>query len=673
LVSPVDKGVGKVGFFLNFGAGQDFQIADSGERVAYPYQYGETEATAGGDLIYLASRETAGWQNTQLTPQSGGITSRPIVESVGGSAPGRIKWESPELDCAVIQARGSTEARNKLTPDTPDSNVTEFLYLRDEDGNLTLMTPSVNRVGAGLYFVAGGTSNCDRVVFQTTSTLLPGLPVGGLHVYEWESVGGPNGTLRSVEVLPDGSLPLGGAFFGKAQTEGQINAAAGPGLSRVFFSAVSTEGGDLGTTAVFVRKNHSVTVDASQSQTATPNDSNSYYQIASKNGSHVFLFARRGIASNGGSVAGPTECKQPAGGEVSSLPAGCDLYDYNVNTGALADITPDTNVADTNGAYVVGVYGVSDDGSDLYFAAKGQLVPGKGKTYAENTSGGGFSNVYLAHNGVLSFVGLIRGSETAGAASSAFAGNYPFAFNSSRVTPNGQFLLFRSKVNLTAYDSGGIAELYRYSKQDASVVCISCRSDGQLPHGDNRLMLPSFHYSQTFSGYLPRAISDDGSRVFFNSADKLTPDAIEGTSPELIGSTTRSAYEWHEGTIHLLAARGELYGASADSNDVFLLTREALVPQDQDLSADLYDLHIDGGFPYFPPQPCDPLTENSCQGTPPAPPAAINDPASSTFSGPGNPAVPGVKAKHPRKANKHHKHHKKAHKRAAKHNGGGAK
>jgi hypothetical protein len=174
-------------------------------------------------------------------------------------------------------------------------------------------------------------------------------------------------------------------------------------------------------------------------------------------------------------------------------------------------------------------------------------------------------------------------------------------------------------------------------------------------------MLPSFWNSQGASNYIQRAISNDGSTIFFNTNSPLTPDAIVGSE-----QWHRDAYEWHNGAIRSLGV-GEFKDMSADGSDAYVITSQALVPQDQDVQPDMYDLRIEGGFPYVPPQPCDPLTENSCQGTPPAPPAPTANPASSEFSGPGNPAVAPVESHHKKR------HHKKAHKRAAKHQGGGAK
>jgi hypothetical protein len=661
LVSPVDKGVATVGLSIPFDNQPNFQLSENGEALAYSLYSGDSKATAGGDVLELASRDPAhGWENTQLTPPS---TEPPSpyggVSSVHAEASGPVAWLSPELDCAIVQSAGA------LTPDisTADlENSVTNLFRRDSAGNYTRMTPTPLEATTGgatqTYYVRFGAADCNRIIFETSIRLLPGGPAEPQkHVYEWESGGGPNGTIRFLDILPDGSLPPAGGGLGTGQptlANGENIQAVSDDLSRVFFGAVSTQGGDAGHNALFVRKNHAVTVDVSQSQTATANTGTTRYAIATPSGSHVFFTAMSGLASNGGSTGAAT---------CSSGGSGCDLYDYNVNTGSLADLTPDTNPSDTQGAQVTGVYGASDDGSYIYFAAQGQLVAGKGQTFAQNQVNGHF-NLYVAHAGALSYVGENVGSSEDESYESSFVTEAAYSLQ-SRVSPSGKYLVFHSKVNLTPYNSGGASELYRYSAPEGSVQCVSCRTDGQLPHGSQYQFLRPDPLDQQIDSYFPRAISDDGRQVLFTTSDKLTPDAIEGNpGPGLKGE---NAYEWHDGVVRLLAAHGNALDMSADGSDVFVITKESLVPQDQDFQPDIYDFRLDGGFPYFPPEPCDPLSENSCQGTPPTPPPPTTDPASSTFTGPGNPAVSNPKAKHPKK---HHKHHKRSHKRAKRNLGG---
>ncbi len=86
-------------------------------------------------------------------------------------------------------------------------------------------------------------------------------------------------------------------------------------------------------------------------------------------------------------------------------------------------------------------------------------------------------------------------------------------------------------------------------------------------------------------------------------------------------------------------------GASESGNDVFFLSRQRLLPQDDtgEEARVIYDARVDGGFPATAtPSSC--ATADACR-VPVAPlPAVFGAPASATFSGAGNlaPAPPTV-------------------------------
>ena len=76
----------------------------------------------------------------------------------------------------------------------------------------------------------------------------------------------------------------------------------------------------------------------------------------------------------------------------------------------------------------------------------------------------------------------------------------------------------------------------------------------------------------------------------------------------------------------------KLLGASADGRDVFFYAFSALVPQDQDMVADVYDARIDGGFPASSSVPC---SGEGCRLVPSAAPV-FGAPQSEVFFGAGN-------------------------------------
>jgi hypothetical protein len=92
--------------------------------------------------------------------------------------------------------------------------------------------------------------------------------------------------------------------------------------------------------------------------------------------------------------------------------------------------------------------------------------------------------------------------------------------------------------------------------------------------------------------------------------------------------------------------------ASENGNDVFFLTCEKLVAQDDDTSLDVYDAHVCREqspcvSALVPPPSC--TTADACRAAPLAQPPIFGAPSSATFSGAGNITEPrpepAVKAK----------------------------
>ena len=602
-----------------------FRAAEDGESVIYPLLNGSADATAGGELEYLGGRAGTGWEQTQLTPPA-------LVPAPAGGffsdTTGRVAYASEDLSCVLID---SFEPLSEMTPELEEDlekGVTN-LYRRNPDGSHTLLSPAVpsNSPSNKTFHVDWASKDCKEVLFESEYKLAAGAPASGRGLYEWEEGVG----LRLAGVRPDASIAAG-AQAGGGSEQTNWNSMSEDG-SKAFFTAASNEGGDSGRTAVFVRKGGSETVDASQSQTATPNNGASRYESAAADGSRVFFTARYGLAGNGTS-SGASSCE--AGGQ------GCDLYSYNTNTATLTDLSVDTNPADAKGASVVGLLDASDDGTYAYFAARGQLVANKGNTENQNLLGNGTYNVYLNHNGALAYVGLIGGGDilnvTTGGGSDLVAGMSQWVADA---TPDGGHLLFVSKADVTGYPSNGVAnngvtEAYLYTAA-GETVCISCRADG-LPSGETKRPNRSKRWRQeAIAGLVkvqnrPRSISDDGKRVFFTMPDVLAAGAVAGT---------HNIYEWSQGQVYLLeAGEGggirdftEYVDSSASGNDVFVVTKAKRAARDFDLTTDLYDLRAGGGFVEPPPPPpaCDPL-KHECRPPPKPQPTEAPSPASEGFA-----------------------------------------
>ncbi|MFA4927899.1 MAG: hypothetical protein WC558_05245 [Patulibacter sp.] len=172
------------------------------------------------------------------------------------------------------------------------------------------------------------------------------------------------------------------------------------------------------------------------------------------------------------------------------------------------------------------------------------------------------------------------------------------------ISRNGERLAF---INDRGLDGGYAGrQMYVYDAtdgQDGSLTCVSCRagesSGGEAFFGTGDISDPSLR-----DGAMSDSFTSDG-RFYFMSTAALTPEAPEGPA---------SVYEFHEGRVRLMVAGtatgdARFAGASPDGTDVFVLTPQSLLSQDDDAPVqDLYSFRRGGGFPPDPGCPeCTPL------------------------------------------------------------------
>jgi hypothetical protein len=209
------------------------------------------------------------------------------------------------------------------------------------------------------------------------------------------------------------------------------------------------------------------------------------------------------------------------------------------------------------------------------------------------------------------------------------------AVSPTRSTPDGKILVFQSHAQLTSYENEGHGEIYRYAPLAAEggrLLCVSCDPTGAPPSADATLHDLRPHTAANQRSTLIPNITDDGSEVFFLSADQLLPEDA---------NDVQDVYEWQAqgvgackragGCLALISSgQGEhdnyLFSMSADGHDVFFWTEEKLVGQDVPGSKSIYDARVDGGIPN-PPAPA-PCQGDACQGigsTPPALPSALSE------------------------------------------------
>jgi hypothetical protein len=221
---------------------------------------------------------------------------------------------------------------------------------------------------------------------------------------------------------------------------------------------------------------------------------------------------------------------------------------------------------------------------------------------------------------------------------------------SARASVDGARLFFTTATpNLTAdnhrpaTDSEGnpLYDVYVYDDTTGQIVRVSQGlAGGNGPYsatmGIRPLDLPGSNHAPL--GVDPRDITSDGSRVFFSTTEKLTPDGADNGNVKV--------YQWQNGVTTLISPSGAggaspsdaIYADnSIDGSDVFFSTTETLSCGDVDGGEpDIYDARIGGTTAVCPQSPAPCQAANACT---PASPLSGLAPASSVFTGVGNTAT----------------------------------
>jgi hypothetical protein len=630
--------------FLNFGlVSASGNRAEWDDRGAVP----SPEPTNGTRNNYVATRG----------PASGWSLSAPIASpGAGGNIEFLIKAADAELSAFAVQpstynaATGELEGSHKL------------LY-RDAGGSFATIFEQEGEAGAEADAVQLSPDG-SHVFFDTGGHLLPGdTHAGGVvgileeyegaeQVYEWTPTGGLR--LAGVDSGGEQTSPCGATLAGMGgRRHGLSRHDVSDDGSRVFFQspdpgmvfALPEEckfGGPDGTSYVsdlYLREGDT-TIDISKPPAGVP-DYGARFVEASPDGSQVFFVTETALTPD----------------KTTEGPGHADLYRYDTETNQLTRLSVGAAGHDDAGLSSGGLDAdqssalASADGSTAYFTALGQLVPGEGDDRAENEAANTLNLYRWAEGNGVSFLATIKAAGAVGAFGRREGqAAPPLASQTAAVTPDGSDLLFGSRSHLTGYDNEGAAELYRYDAPSGSFVCPTCAPAGAPPGGSrNPVLRTSFDggvegHTSSFTANLG-GLSADGSTVVFASTDRLLPAAVNTNSVRT--EPVFDIYAWHDGTLSLISTGTNpstdfLLGSSASGKDVFFATTSQLVPADRDGAYDVYDARVGGGFSP-PPQPAPPCEGEGCKPSATAPPSEAS-PASSNFSGPGNP-VPSPEKK----------------------------
>jgi hypothetical protein len=623
------------------------RISASGEAIVFR-SAGSFADPVGSEYSnqFLSRRGSGGWSTQSITPPFEPFETAP------GYTPFAGLIFTPELTEGVANTLGS------LTSETPKGFWE--LYLADfATGSYQWVSnapPGVAPFAAisQTYYELGASTDLSHVVFGNATAL-----------YEWV-----DGKVMQVGVANNGdglSAQAGAVAVGGFPTWVNTWHAVSSDGSRIVFTSPNDEG------QVYVRENaeqpqspmngeectvadDACTVEVSASQ-RKPEDSHgpqpARYWGASADGSKVIFTSNAELTDN--AYTGPAD-------------NAANLYEYDLESGKLTDLTVDANAGDVaEGAAVQGVVQISEEGSYVYFVAKGDLA-GDAKS--------GAPNLYVSHDGgAPTFIATLNEDDEAvwnnGPLGPGSAGQI---FNIAAIQSNGTHLAFVSTAKLktvnfpAGYDNtasngtscpgtgpyayiGGYgfeggplcSEVFEYDAITNQLACASCNPSGARPIGASGLRT-GYGVALPSGEYQPNDFSENGT-LFFGSDDALVPHDSNGL-PDV--------YEYENGHIYPIsdvAAGYESFflGASPSGNDVFFASTAQLVPQDVGNNVEVYDARVGGGFPApASAPPCD--NGDSCKPPPVPQPTSFGAPGSATFSGPGNitPAAavkPAVKPK----------------------------
>jgi hypothetical protein len=592
------------------------QAAPNGEAVHYVSQAGAFGDSASGEAKgeFLSDRTLSGWVTHALTPPEDGSALQDIY-----SVPEEAGF-SIDLTKEVLLKKGGPS----LAPGAPEGY--DNLYLRNSlTGSYELITlvkpPNLTPTQYNydsLHF-DGASPSDNTVVFNVGDALTPEALPKESNVYAWRE-----GKLMLVSVLPDGQAattcgvlePPGQSPFSGGGGGGTRRMISSDGLlvlwERELYEQSGLEcGGGRAFYETDLATGKSVEISAPQGVTSAPGEGR--LDNASSDGMKSYFMDSAPLTADAG-----TGGVDPNGDNTG------DLYEYDLETHSLTDLTP---AADGEAAKVYNATYVSEDGSYVYFGAEGAIASTPNARGETPTAGK--PNLYVWHDGSIAFIATL-GSFGSGEGE-VLGGTVGKSDGSFEGTPDGTHFVFMSTLPLTGYDNTdaitGAAdeEFFLYDAVTGALTCVSCNPSGARPVGSAKVPYISGR----------RIMSSDGSRVAFESTDVLAAFATDGAS---------NVYEWENGHIYLISTGRQgarLSSMGSSGNDIFFFTTQQLVAQDVAVgNTNIYDARVDGGF--SPPSSVPPCSEEGCKPPLSPAPAVFGVPPSATFSGIGNAATSTV-------------------------------
>ncbi|HEY1689543.1 MAG TPA: hypothetical protein VGF95_11850 [Solirubrobacteraceae bacterium] len=572
--------------------------------------------TSGLNSIFVAERTAQGWVSRpamargyrQSENQAGGFSQNPAWLDF-----------TPDLSHLAYAIEGAdvpgapmySSANLYLSGSDP---VEEPAWLSDPQigGSLEEQFPGASLLGIS--------PDASVAYFAFEGQLLPeDSSRSGWGLYEYR-----DGTLSEAGVLPDGSVPSGGALPAAMASSAFESYVVGENNPASQDNEVSADGTRMFFVASGELYVHEITTDGSErSVLVSASQLPGHTGEAAPDGVLLFADRTKNSGKEGEAESGPTYAYASSDGShvffesedqlTSQAPSGpgAKVYDFDVDSGSLEYLP---------GVALGGIVTAASDGSSFVFVNDASS-PEELDLWSVGSGGGSVSQIVQLPEG--GFVGP------------------------ARMAADDSVLVFTASAPIAGFNNAGTEQIYRYDIDADELSCLSCPPAGVQPSG-NAYLSAIDQYQNSFFFNIGgtrdvndvRGVSGDGTRVFFESPDALVSRDTNGQD---------DTYEWENGTVFLISSgTSSEYSLFLDNSesgdDVFFTTSEELVQGDDDGAFDVYDARVPRPGDNPPPASL-PCQGDACQG-PPSVPNLLGAPPSATFSGLGNAVAPkAVKTK----------------------------
>ncbi len=533
LLTPPEK-AGAEDIFAAAGRSNDVGVSSAdGDEFLFHTDAAYGGFPASGENTYVFSRTATGWRMAAAASPTLG------VQSLGAVLYGPSEFTRLALSDSAGSAAGagSVSVLNLFgPPGGPYATVQSGSSGSSDEATLLGASADLHNLilGSRDHALATGDSGQDP-----ESNAL----------YEWEA-----GMLRLLNVDSHGVLlsPCGAVLgLGTSANPGAVSSDG----SKVFFTAPDPNasgtgcwnGGSTNPPQLYMRSARASTVEVSAPSPGVIDPSGSHpaaFVGASADGSRVFFISEGELTKDDEGIHDP------------------ELYSYDTETSTLTRVS--RGESGTTEGDVYNVPAISADGSAVYFTAFGQLSANAPLPSGEEV------NLYRydTETEATTYIATVNERDYVDTSADrwwALPHGEEIGLDPSanwETTPDGRYLLFSSTHDVGGYNStaasptdcpdatgaappnGHCDEIYRYDSAATpgeALICVSCNPSGADP-SSNALFARSAFSADNPGGSPPRAISDDGSYVFFDTAEGLLPT---DTNEKL------DVYEWHDGNISL--------------------------------------------------------------------------------------------------------------------------